>query len=215
MHLKRLKYTLFAMVLITSMVLTAAITTGNTLAMLIDQTLNLVNTFAPGKVSGDTNVDINIDKIVVATGVNGINAGGFTFELTDLQTNDVLATISDRDGKAKLSLSFTQEDVGKTFSYTLSELNDGRQDFTYSTKVYRIDITVAFEGNDLVAKLLLDGEPVDEIACEFVNVYQDGSGEPLPPPPAGDSAMPMLYVALAAISLASIALILKKQKKLF
>jgi len=116
MHLKRLRYALAVMMMITSVVVLVTISTGNTLAMIIDKTMSLVNTFVPTKVTADTEIDINIDKIIVAPGVNSLNAGGFTFELTDLQTNDVLAITSNSDGEAALTLSFDEEDIGKTYS---------------------------------------------------------------------------------------------------
>ena len=209
--MKRLKYTLVAMILISSMVLTAAITTGNTLAMIIDQTLELVNTFVPTKISAGNTVEINVEKIVVANGVNGLNAGGFTFELTNAETNDVLAITSNSEGEAGLTLSFNEEDIGKTFTYTLKERNDGREGFTYSTKEYRIEITVSLIGNDLVAAATLDGEAVDQVACEFVNIYETGD-EPLPPP-AGDQGMPMLYLALVLFSASCIIVLLWRKNK--
>lgn len=212
MHLKRLKYTLAAMMLITSIVVLATVATGNTLAMLIDQTLSLVNTFVPSKVTADTETSINIQKIVVAPGVNGINAGGFTFELTDLQTNDVLAISSNSNGEAVLTLSFDEEDIGQTYAYTLKERNDAREGFTYSTKVYQIELTISLVGNDLVAAATVDGQPVEQIECEFVNIFDTEGGE-LPPPPAGDPAQPALYFALVMLSASIILLFGNKQKK--
>lgn len=212
MHLKRLKYTLVAMVLITSMVLTAAITTGNTLAMIIDETLALVNTFVPSKIEAEARVSIGIQKIVMSTGVNGINAGGFTFELTEKATQNVLVGTSNTNGLVDIPLTFTEEDIGKTFTYTLEERNDGRKGFTYSDKVYQIDVTVSLVDNDLVADVKVDGKPLEELTLEFVNVYEPDSDEP-PPPPAGDSGMPLLYLALALLSLGCIVIIYRKQKK--
>lgn len=212
MHLKRLRYALAVMMMITSVVVLVTISTGNTLAMIIDKTMSLVNTFVPTKVTADTEIDINIDKIIVAPGVNSLNAGGFTFELTDLQTNDVLAITSNSDGEAALTLSFDEKDIGKTYSYTLKERNDAREGFTYSTKVYQIQLTISLIDNDLVVAAVVDGQPVEAIECEFVNIFHTEDGT-LPPPPAGDGAQPALYFALIMFSAAVMLLFWNKQKK--
>ncbi len=211
MHLKRLKYLLVVMLLVTSMVVYAAVTTGSTLAVLIDKTMSLVNTFVPEKVTADTELDINVQKKIVASGVDVLNAGGFTFELTDLQTNDVLKAISDASGKAFFTLSYTEADIGKTYQYTLHELNDGREGFTYSTQVYEISVTVLLKGNDLVAELTVDGQAVESLTAEFINIFTSEDGTL--PPPAGDQAAPMLYSVLVLISAACLYLLYRKQKK--
>lgn len=210
--MKRLKYTLVVMMLVSSVVLCAAVATGGTLAMLIDQTMSLVNTFVPGEVSAQTSVELNIQKTIIATGINGMDASGFTFELTDLQDGKCYTASSDNEGKALFTIPYSEADIGKTFKYTLKERNDAREGFTYSTRVYNIEISVSLKGNDLVADLVMDHQPVEQLTAEFINTYFTQGGEE-PPPPAGDSADPLLYAGLVVASLCALVLIFRKQRK--
>lgn len=211
MHLKRLKYTMLVMMLITSMVAYAAITTGNTLAVLIDRSASLVNTFISGEITASTELDINIQKKVMVGDLAILNAGGFTFELTDLQNNEVIKAVSDANGKAAFTLAFSEEDIGNTYHYTLHELNDGREGYTYSTQVYEISVTVLLKGNDLIAELTVDGQPMDALTAEFINHYTSEDGAP--PPPAGDNSHPVLYGMMVIISAAGLYLFFNKQRK--
>lgn len=211
--MKRLRYTLTVMMMITSVALCAVIATSGTLALLIDQTMSLVNTFVPPKVTAETTVQLDIQKTVVSDGVNGISPSGFTFELTALQDGKCYTASSDNEGTAAFTIPYTEADIGKTYQYVLKERNDAREGFTYSTRVYDIEITVHLKGNDLVADLVMDQEPVESLSAEFVNTYFAAGGE-VPPPPAGDSANPLLYGVLMVISLCALLLIfhLKKER---
>lgn len=209
MRLKRLKYTLVAMLIITTLVVASTVMAGSTLAMIIDKTLSLVNTFAPEEITAETDVDISIEKSVVSANGAVISAGGFTFELTDLQTGNVLSAVTNAMGQASFNLAFSEEDIGQTYQYTITEVNDARPGFNYSTKVYQLQISVDLVGNDLVAAMTLDGQSVNECVAAFINYYADADA---PPPPAGDDQQPALYFAMMAVSALALILIRRKQK---
>ena len=207
--MKRLKYTLVAMLMITTLVVASTVMAGSTLAMIIDQTLSLVNTFAPEQVTAETDVNISIDKSVVSANGAVISASGFTFELTDLQTGEVLSAVTNAMGQASFALAFSEDDIGQTYQYSLHEVNDGREGFTYSTKVYQLQISVDLVGNDLVATMMLDGQPVETCVAEFVNYFANADA---PPPPAGDHQQPTLYLVLMAVSVIALLAIRRRQK---
>jgi pilin isopeptide linkage protein len=198
--------------MITSVALCAVIATSGTLALLIDQTMSLVNTFVPPEITAETTVELNIQKNIATTSVNEVNASGFTFELWDLQNGKCYTATSDNDGAAAFTLPYTEADIGKTFKYTLKERNDAREGFTYDTRVYEIEVTVKLKGNDLVAAMVMDQRPVDQLNAEFINTYF-AEGEDVPPPPAGDSAEPVLYGMLMIISFFSLLLIWRLHRK--
>ena len=209
MRLKRLKHTLVAMLIITTMVVASTVMAGSTLAMIIDNTLSLVNTFAPEEITAETDVNISIEKSVVSASGAVISAGGFTFELTDLQTGTVLTAVTNAMGQSSFSLAFSEEDIGQTYQYTITEVNDARPGFNYSTKVYQLQISVDLVGNDLVAAMTLDGQEVSECVAAFVNHYADAD---VPPPPAGDDQQPVLYFVLVAASAVALFVIHRKRK---
>lgn len=212
MRLKRLRYTLTVLMMITSVAICAVIATSGTLALLIDQTMSLVNTFVPPEVTAETTVELNIQKTIATTSVNEVNASGFTFELTDLQNGKCYTAISDNNGAAAFTIPYSEADIGETYSYTLKERNDARKGFTYDTRVYDIEISVKLKGNDLVADLVMDQRPVNSLNAEFINAYFAEGGE-VPPPPAGDNAEPLLYGVLMLISMFSLILIWRLHRK--
>lgn len=119
----------------------------------------------------DITVNIDINKVVHNTGTESIGPEGFTFLLDDgLQSSTVL---SDSNGKAGFTLTFTEDDLGKTFHYTLSEVNCGKDNVTYSTAVYTIDITISLDEltNTLVATLVQNEVETDALTATFENTY--------------------------------------------
>ena len=83
---------------------------------------------------------------------------------------------------AKMSgVTFTQDDIGKTFAYEVREVvpaDDAKlPGIKYDERVYTLEITVGLSGEDgkhltLTTKLELDGKVVDSGRAEFVNRYE-------------------------------------------
>ncbi len=122
----------------------------------------------------DITVDIDIFKTVVNKGTDTITPEGFEFLLKDMSDgSDGITVRSDADGKAKFTLTFTEEDIGKEFNYKLTEVDGGMENVTYSTAEYAIVIDVALdeETNTIVATMTLNGEEVAAPVAEFENIY--------------------------------------------
>ena len=105
------------------------------------------------------------------------------------------------------SLTNTSADAGKTYTYRLYEINDGRESVTYSTAVHTIDIALSIDAdNRIIATLTQNGKPVEQVTAHFENIYAAGSV----PPQTGDRCQPLLWMALMLISLTGMALMMRR-----
>ncbi len=157
----------------------------------------------------DITVDININKKVENKGSESITAEGFEFALKKDGATESQKVKTDKDGKAKFTLNFTEEDIGKTYSYTLTEVDGGRANVKYSTAKYDIAITVSLDGNNkLAASITQNTVAVDSVVAEFVNEYDyTPPTPPTPPeddipssPQTGDTSNIHLWFALLFVS---------------
>ena len=129
------------------------------------------NTFTPKP--DDLTVSIPVDKKVVNKGSESITPEGFTFRLHNVGTGKDIDVKSDKDGKTKFDLVFSENDIGKTYDYRLTEINDGRVGVKYSQEAYNISISISLGADKkLVAKLTKNGAEVTSLAAEFVNEYE-------------------------------------------
>ncbi len=128
------------------------------------------NTYTPRP--EDITVDIAVDKTVVNLGTEKIGPEGFEFVLENTVTGEKQTVHSDTLGDALYTLKFTEDDIGKTFTYKLYEVNNGRANVTYSTLVYNITITISLNSsNELVATKTVNGATVQNILASFENTY--------------------------------------------
>ena len=72
----------------------------------------------------------------------------FTFVLTDADGKEIETVTNDKDGKIVFStIQYKLEDAGKTFTYKVSEKNDGKKAVTYDNTVYTVTVKVEDDGN--------------------------------------------------------------------
>jgi len=72
----------------------------------------------------------------------------FTFVLTDADGKEIETVTNDKDGKIVFSaIQYKLEDAGKTFTYKVSEKNDGKKSVTYDDTVYTVTVKVEDAGN--------------------------------------------------------------------
>ena len=114
-------------------------------------------------------VDLEADKTLSG---RDLTSGQFSFQLKE--GNKVLQTITnDAEGKVKFNtINYTQADAGKTFNYTISEVNDGKAGYTYDDAVKKVTVTVTDNGDGTLAvnKVYADG------TASFTNSYKaDGA----------------------------------------
>lgn len=100
--------------------------------------------------------------------------GQFTFQLSDAETGAVLQSATNAaDGSVTFALGYGAADAGKTFTYKVSERNDGQAGVTYDGSSYTVKVEVTDDGEGhLSAKASTDDYLV------FTNRYDaGGSGE--------------------------------------
>lgn len=150
----------------------------------------------------DITVNIGVVKTVVNKGSEKIGPEGFEFVLENTATNEKFNVKSDNVGKANFTLGYTEDDIGKTYTYKLTEVNGGKANVTYSNVEYTITVAIELnENNELVATLTKNGENATEIVAEFENVY-DYTPTPEYPdsPQTGDNTNLHLWFALLFVS---------------
>jgi len=156
----------------------------------------------------DICVPVMIKKSIVNLSDEEIGAGGFDFCLANVDTGEAIVAESAADGRAAIYLTFTADDVGKTYRYRLNELNTGCENMIYDDKVYNLSIQITLnEIHELSAELRMDGSLTAEIAAEFVNKYY----VPAALPDTGDPAQPMVWLAMLLISGSALAMMMKKR----
>ncbi|MBR6802092.1 MAG: hypothetical protein IKM61_10165 [Eubacteriaceae bacterium] len=166
----------------------------------------------------DINVDITAVKTVENVKDEKLSPEGFRFELKDSASGKTYGAVSDKDGIAKFSLTYTESDINKLYEYTLYEINDGVEGVTYSEVVYEIGVKVILgDDNVLKAELTVNDEDVENVQAEFVNIYEpiDPPDEP-DNPETGDDSRVLLYLGLFiifAVAIIRILMIARKKAK--
>ena len=102
-------------------------------------------------------------------------ADQFSFELKDEQGNVLQTKKNDADGKVTFdSLKYTEKDIDKTYTYTVSEVNNDITGVTYDNDVYtvKVQITDSKDSNgtlNITETSEKDKDVVEEIT--FVNTF--------------------------------------------
>ncbi|MBQ7836747.1 MAG: hypothetical protein IJ389_05780 [Clostridia bacterium] len=157
-------------------------------------TVVFANTFVPD----DITVDIEVGKTVDNKSEEKIGPEGFKFTLTDSEGNVIGTVVTDKDGKAILTLTYGADDIGRSYVYKLSEVNTGVENVTYSQEVYDITVVISQdESGQLVATVKVNGEETESPKAEFVNIYE--LPEKPEAPQTGDSPL-FIYWALMLLS---------------
>lgn len=190
--------------------LAAAVALPSTIAYIVRNSQQVKNVFVPdSRVVTDASVVITAQKTVRNTGTLAIGPENFAFVLKNTASQEELLATSDADGKAIFPLYFSGMEAGR-YSYTLSEVNCGRENVTYSEAVYQIDVIVLYENEQLLIKVLLDGVETDDCTAHFENIYAAYKDEPL----TGDETPLLLYSMLMLLSGAVLMqLTVRKQKR--
>lgn len=118
-------------------------------------------------------VPVTVIKTVTNIGTENIGPENFEFLLENIGADERFILTSDEDGLSKFNIKFTSDDIGKTFNYRLSEVDDGREGVVYSDKVYNIKFAVTLGAdNKLLVTMYCNGVIVKEINAEFENTYR-------------------------------------------
>lgn len=128
------------------------------------------NTFVPPPPPPeDITVTVSAVKTLTGAGAGSYKPDMFKFLLSEKDGENL--SLYAVGGSADFVLTFTAEDIGKTYEYTLSEVKNSIQGVTYSEKIYNISIAITkSDDNKLIATVISGGETVTEPEFEFVNV---------------------------------------------
>ena len=112
-------------------------------------------------------VQLRLKKVLDSDGP-ALKDGQFTFDLHESTPDGavVSSTACAADGSVSFELSYDQSDIGHSYSYYVTEKNDGQRGVEYDTHVARVDVAVNDNGDGtLDIDVSYDGEV-------FTNVYR-------------------------------------------
>ena len=191
------------MLMLLSLVLAGFLAIPGTLAVMVDVTPPVVNTFVPDPaLLEETPVYILVKKTVTSSAKEPIGPEGFTFELTNTATDERFTAVSGVNGQAMFTLSFSGLDAG-SHRYQLREINDGREGVTYSELVYDVQVDVALTDDDVLVTTFLNGALTEQCVAAFENLYESDM------PDMGDHRGTAVYAALLLVSMTGAVLLLR------
>ena len=107
-----------------------------------------------------------------------LESGQFSFELRDSEKNVLQTVTNDANGKIVFQpIQYTAEDHGKTFEYSIVEVNDKQDNYVYDPHTAKVKVAVNDNGNgtlSAVATYDQDGT-VDQDGAVFENSVKLGS----------------------------------------
>lgn len=136
----------------------------------------------------------------------------------DGKNNTLLEEVSNnKNGVVSFTpITYTQKDMGNTYYYLLSEINDNKEGYEYDNTVYTIKVTVIDNGDgtlkaetSMVKKLGTETSKVD--AMQFVNQYKPPIKTDIPS--TGDNSNISWYIGTVLFSIASLFLLNRKRIK--
>lgn len=146
------------------------------------QQIAFVNVYTPDPDA--LSLDFQVNTTVTSIGTDVIGPEEFIFQLENMTVGGITTAVTDAGGFAQFILVYTEDDIGKVYTYKLTEVNDGREHVTYSDKAYNITVAITLsDSNELVATITNNGAQVDQVVAEFENIYDytpdsDSTGDP-------------------------------------
>ena len=135
------------------------------------------NVFNPNEITLDL---VGTKTLLFEGNYKDFDAGAFSFLINDGETQKEVSNTASSGGKAEIALgsyTYTRNDIGKEYHYTVKELaDDSNKNYTYDTREYevtvKVDVAQTSGINDVLTldvSYLVDGEATDQI--EFINHY--------------------------------------------
>ncbi|WP_418240309.1 Spy0128 family protein, partial [Ellagibacter isourolithinifaciens] len=133
-------------------------------------------------------------------------SGQFNFLLLDSEGNVVQTAKNDADGKVVFqAIQYTGEDHGKTFKYSIVEVNDGQDNLTYDDHIAKVSVTVTDNGDGTMTVTPVYG--TGDEGNIFTNLWK------LIMPETGDTSfLRFAGLGLLAVLISSLALALRRRR---
>lgn len=170
-------------------------------------TVTFDNTYVP-PTPDDVSVTVKVKKILAGNGAGRFSTDEFSFLL---EGENERYSLYASGGYANFDLTFSADDIGESFEYTLTEVKGSLDGVTYSEKIYniRVDVTLG-DDNKLVADITVTcgGEEVtDTEHLEFINICGAAT------PPTGDDTALYFWGAIFLIGVALFATVIFLEKR--
>ncbi len=154
---------------------------------------------------------LNILKEMKNLGTLTLEPKGFKFILKDENNITVGTFETDEDGEAEISFTYGLADVGRTFTFTLEEVDTGLENVTYDDEIYTIVVKVVLDDDnkvDLEFEITTSEEtPVNGDTMTFVNSYDEDI------PATGDSTL-LIGAGIVLLAIVGGAVVFTRKRRL-
>ena len=146
------------------------------------------------------------DATKVLTGSELVN-GQFTFKLLDSEGNVLQTASNDSDGKVVFQpIQYTAEDHGKTFEYSIVEVNDKQDNYTYDPHTAKVNVAVNDNGDGTMTVTPTYGTGDD--GNIFTNLWK------LVMPETGQVSYPLLVgLGILVVLISSVGLAFRRNRR--
>ena len=148
------------------------------------------NIFTPAPIQVEITAEKQVDNKTTLT----MGKDGFSFLLTDGTTQ--ATKVSGEDGLAKFQLEYSAADVGKTYTYKLSEVKGSIDGMTYDEKVYEITVTISQD--NVTGELKATVSKTDNAV--FTNIYAPVIPDDPEPPKTADHSDMIRWCGMLTVS---------------
>lgn len=144
----------------------------------------------------------------------------FTFELRNAEQGGDVISAAKNDAVGNIAfepITYGASDVGKTFEYWISEVDDGQKGIAYDTKSVHVTVSVELDASGVItATAVYDGDPL----ATFTNVAvvdpgpeQPGPGKPDPeiPETGGPGIAGGILAGMAMVLLSAVEIVRRKR----
>lgn len=167
--------------------------------------VEFINVYTPA----DVQLDLDILKVMKTLSGEAKSPEGYSFKIADETGKELAVVTSDATGNASYSACYTAADVGKTYTYVVTEINTKVTGVTYSTAKYTVVVAISQnDAGELVKTITLDGKAVTDVELTFVNTYEEAET-----PETGDSFNIVLCVGMMVASTVGMATMVYLKKK--
>ena len=133
--------------------------------------------------------------------------GQFTFKLLDSEWNVLQTASNDSDGKVVFQpIQYTAEDHGKTFEYSIVEVNDKQDNYTYDPHTAKVNVAVNDNGDGTMTVTPTYGTGDD--GNIFTNLWK------LVMPETGQVSYPLLVgLGILVVLISSVGLAFRRNRR--
>ncbi len=136
------------------------------------------------------------DPVFVPVTITKTVVGGALANITPDQFEFIIEEVGGESKKVKTNsagvysdeIKFDKDDIGKTFTYRVKEVNGGKKGVVYDTAVHEFKVSVSLSGEEIVAGVSKEMFNSNGIDCSFTNVYKPE----VTPPTEGGILVPVI-----------------------